>query len=491
MKKIYAIDWKRIHPGHQPMSTDQYYTALANRVLNALDKSGAKVILENDAAMCDAAVRLTAWFEDICSGNMLWPVVNKVCQQRYGKPLPFYDTTEYYPGEPNIQDIKLLLWDIIQSYFQDSVVNPENAGIDLAASKILDIFDEEYETAPETEELMHYLADPAITSDYWKARKAIEWFSLGSYLSLRSSFDLMDSLDELEGEYAGIMEYSVRLRHYFITQSYVVQLTAAQWLSMATCRDMEVDTTLFYSAGYDIVERGDDVFVLRNISDGNEIRVETDSFDANWLRKTSPNVKRVFCDIVGYNGKFYQVGAMVSDPAPASEEAALKRIEDRKIMADNAIYSHELFQKLGEPIVFLKGIDEVMDFYTKRLGSKMTESMRKDTEKYLRENSEHGMVAIMSDPKQGYLTICHSIPAIKAPNNPWYSKEYAMEHALDLVVSPNAIDYYAAVYLVENGMLPDAALTSRNGYEDGNRLLQDNARYFVDYFFAKREEFGA
>lgn len=66
-----------------------------------------------------------------------------------------------------------------------------------------------------------------------------------------------------------------------------------------------------------------------------------------------------------------------------------------------------------------------------------------------------------------------------------------MEHALNLVVSPNAIDYYAAVYLVENGMLPDAALTSRNGYEDGNRLLQDNARYFVDYFFAKREELEA
>ena len=56
------------------------------------------------------AIRLTGWFEDLCSELGFWSVVNTTCRQRYGKILPFYDTSDYYPGEPNPQDIQLLLW---------------------------------------------------------------------------------------------------------------------------------------------------------------------------------------------------------------------------------------------------------------------------------------------------------------------------------------------------------------------------------------------
>ena len=136
---------------------------------------------------------------------------------------------------------------------------------------------------------------------------------------------------------------------------------------------------------------------------------------------------------------------------------------------------------------FLKGIDELMDFQTNVLGMKMTDDYRRHIEQYLQENTEQGMVAMMSDPGYGFLTISRSIPAIKAPNNPWYDQQYAKENALDLIVEPMAIDYSATVYLVENGMLPDAAINSNEGYEHGRQLVQVNARYLADYFFAKHE----
>lgn len=490
MKKVFPIDWKKIHPDGRPMSTDMYYTALGNRVLKVLEETGIIAVLKKEDMMRDAAVRLTAWFEDICSGNKLWSVVNTVSRQRFGKPLPFFDTSDYYPGEPNIQDIQLLLWDIIQSHYQDRIINPENAGIEMAAEMICDIFDEEYETAPETEELMDYLADPTIASDYWKARKAMEWFSLGSYLSLRSKIDLLEALEEQEhNEMFHLKAYTMRLVHTFVSQRYLMQLTAAEWLSMATHREMNIDITHIQNGGYEILQRGEETFLLRDLISGEELRVQTESFDTGWLKTMASGIKKIFCQLIGYNGKLYQCGAMVSDPCKEVEEGYINSIRERLNMEDNARYSHELFlQKAGAPIVFLKGIDEFMDFHIKRLGSKESEGFRKEMERYLRESSEQGMVAMMSDPEQGYLTISCAIPAIKAPNNPWYNQTYAQKNALNLMVRHQSLDYYAAVYLVENGMLPDAALTSTKGYEHGRKLVQDNARYMVDYFFAKHKD---
>ena len=114
--RIYPKDWKEIHPGHADMSTDFYYSQLASRVLAVLENDGIDAVLDEPAWIRDAAVRITAWFEDLCNGTGLWSVVNTVCRSRYNRLLPFFDTSVYYPGEPNVQDIQLLLWDIIQSY---------------------------------------------------------------------------------------------------------------------------------------------------------------------------------------------------------------------------------------------------------------------------------------------------------------------------------------------------------------------------------------
>ena len=489
MKKIFPIEWRRMHPGQCPMSTDLYYTALSNRVIKVLEETGIEAVLPYEDMLHDAAVRLTAWFEDLCSGNNLWAVVNMVCRERFGKPLPFYDTSDYYSGEPNIQDIQFLLWDIIQSHYHDRIINPENPGILMAAVRIVNIFDEEYETAHETEEMMNYFANPAIADDYWEARKAIEWFSLDSYLSLRSSIDLKEALSEEDYDrHFHVLAYSMRLGHVFVSQRYLMQLTAAQWLSMVTHREMNVDVTYGQTNGYEVIQRGDDIFLLRDTLSGEELKVQTESFDLDWLKKTAPKVKKIFCQIVGYNGKFYQYGAMMPDPEKEHEEYLLESIRERRRKEENARYSHGMFQqKAGAPIVFLKGIDELLDFQTSVLGIKMTDDYRGHIKQYLQENTENGMVSMMSDPEFGFLTISRSIPAIKAPNNPWYDQQYAKENALDLIVEPLAIDYSAAVYLVENGMLPDAAINSNEGYEHGRQLVQDNARYLVDYFFAKHE----
>ena len=97
-KRIYPKDWKEIHPGNADMSTDSYYSQLASRVLDVLEDDGIDEVLDEPAWIRDAAVRITAWFEDLCNGTGLWSVVNTVCRNRYKRLLPFFDTSVYYNG---------------------------------------------------------------------------------------------------------------------------------------------------------------------------------------------------------------------------------------------------------------------------------------------------------------------------------------------------------------------------------------------------------
>ena len=487
-KRIYPKDWKEIHPGNADMSTDSYYSQLASRVLDVLEDDGIDEVLDEPAWIRDAAVRITAWFEDLCNGTGLWSVVNTVCRNRYKRLLPFFDTSIYYNGEPNVQDIQLLLWDIIQSHYVDRIINPENLGIATAANDVLNIFDEEYETAPETEEMIDFLTNPALANDYWQARKAMEWFALDSYLSLRTRISFEESKpDKIKDEYDNIRVYHSMLSHSFFDRQNLLSLTAAEWLSAATGHQMILDDTLKQNRVYNIVSNNEETILLRDILNGNEVNVQIDSFDPHWLKQHRQTAKIVTCSIIGFNGKNYHFGTMFTNPSEEYLEKYKETMEDEERNKVNTEYTAELFQNAtqGKPIVFVKGIDEFMDFHIHKMDSKVTDEFRKAMENHLRQNAESGMAAFMSDPEAGLLTITRAIPAIKAPHNPYYDKEYAQKNALDLIVEPRVIDYSAICTLLDNNYLPDAALTSIYGYEHGRALVQQNSQFMADYFFSQ------
>ena len=470
------------------MSTDFYYSQLASRVLAVLENDDIGIILDESAWVRDAAVRITAWFEDLCNGTGLWNVVNTVCRSRYNRLLPFYDTSNYYPGEPNLQDIQLLLWDIMQSRYSDRIINPENASIAKVANDLLCIFDEEYETAPETDEMIAFLTNPSLENDYWQARQVMEWFALDSFLSLRTLISFEESKpDRMDEEYAAIKAYHSKLTHSFFDRKNLLSLTSSEWLSAATGHKMTLDGTLRQGRAYNVVSCNEETVVLRDILNGNEVSVQVDSFEPHWKKQHLPTAKTLICHIVGFDGKNYHFGAMFTNPNEEYLEEYRETMADEERQKDNIKYTAELFLKAsqGKPIVFVKGIDEFIDFQTNRMNSKVTEQFRKEMQRHLRQNAENEMAAFISDPKCGMLTITRAIPAIKAPNNPYYDKEYAQKNALSLIVDPDVIDYSALCTLLDNNYLPDAAFVSSNGYINGHELVQQNSQYMADYFFSE------
>lgn len=122
------------------------------------------------------------------------------------------------------------------------------------------------------------------------------------------------------------------------------------------------------------------------------------------------------------------------------------------------------------------------------MGAKtIPDEVKKDLEKNILSRTEDGMLALMAMPDLGILNITDGIPAIKAPSNPYYNKDYAKEVGTSLFLNTNAIDYEAACILLKHNYLSDAALQHIEGYGRGHQLLQDNAQFVVDYMFAEHQ----
>lgn len=108
MNHIFPKDWVDVHPYKQSDDVDKYFAKLADKVYVTILQSPLYDISLGDPK--DLSIYLTLWFEDIISGTNVWRTVNRECMRRIGAPLPFYDIKNYYEGEPNIEDIRVLLW---------------------------------------------------------------------------------------------------------------------------------------------------------------------------------------------------------------------------------------------------------------------------------------------------------------------------------------------------------------------------------------------
>ncbi|MBO4739339.1 MAG: DUF3843 family protein [Bacteroidales bacterium] len=496
MKKIYPIEWKHSHPKKMATKTDRYYTDIANKVLNILSISKFETILPNADLLRDMALSLTLWFEDICSNLGFWKVATETFQKRYGKPLPFYDTSEYYQGEPNPQDIQLLLWDMLQAWQDDEFINPESSNIILVAKEIYKLFQQEYEYAPETQEMQQYLANPLIGVDYWQTRQVIEWLSTFGYFNMRSQTSratilakILEESNESEDddeEYYQPLIYSVSISHTFNDRHNLLSITTPEWLSAAINRPFTLDTTYLKNKLYSIGKLSDTTLQLQDETNKNIFPIEIDSFTSKWFKEyKNKQGCLISCGIVKFNEKYYQCGMLISDIH--SKDNILKDIQEQEYNHQIGITNNELFKRVsnGMPILFMKGVKETMDFYTKKVKFKKTIELEHQVKNLIYNYAENHPIAIMGTKDQGFLTITSNVPAINAPNNPYYNADFAKKHALCFFIDPNVIDYEAACLLSQLGYLSDATISSSKGYEYGRNLLQNNAQFVLDYMFAE------
>ena len=489
IKKIYPAEWRKMHPDGMRADSDQYFAGIANQVAQLLAHSGIEDVFPDGNDISVAAKRLTGYFEDICTGLGIWETLIDTFKKRYGKTMPFHDTSEYYPGEPNPQDVQLLLWDIIQSFGSNRFINPENPGIASVSWDIYSIFDREYDDAPDTPELVEYLHDPVMQTDFWQMRKRLEWIFMNSYINLRGYLDFEDSIEEIShDQHAEMKAYVSYLQHLYTDRHNMAMLTPAEWLAALSGQRIDLDSTLFTNRCYRIIGNEIDTIRVRDLANNSEYSVEKYSFDERWINNLSlaDGEKNVFMGLVRYNDKFFQCGTLVDIPTE-DVDAILKQVRDYDYQRSLAPSNKEQFRKAsgGKPIVFVKGLDKLTEFYKKKIKVQLPEDYMNHLRDTVREHTTDGMMALMGTPDSGVLIITGYIPAIKHKDNPFYDPDFSAQYGQGLLMNPNAIDYSAVCTMIDLGMLSDVSLKSFQGQEHGHKLLQDNIQFVADYMFAQ------
>jgi hypothetical protein len=116
----------------------------------------------------------------------------------YGKYLPFYRADEYFEKEINLADVYFLVWYYINTTQSAGFLFPHHILISEIAENVMEVFEDEWEYAPENNFLKsHYVINES-ENDYYIARKLIDTVLFKTYLfSIDSYFDLVDSEKEI------------------------------------------------------------------------------------------------------------------------------------------------------------------------------------------------------------------------------------------------------------------------------------------------------
>src|SRR5680860_1229830 len=189
-KKIYIKDWLELKPYESHKPTDTYYLKIANdlkSIFMDIDFMAFRLYLE-DAEIKMLFFFLVFQFEDVVSGTNIFDTFRKEHKMLNEKPLPFYTTRTYYEDEINQADVTFLSWYFLNTVQQRDFALPHHKVFPAFAEKVMEIFDREYEYAPENEALKPYYRVDENETDYYKIRSIVETILLGTSRCLAKSF---------------------------------------------------------------------------------------------------------------------------------------------------------------------------------------------------------------------------------------------------------------------------------------------------------------
>lgn len=487
-------EWRNNNPYREQFQSDIYYTKLSNRIVKILEKSSLNTSLPRKESLKVAAMTIARWFEDICTGIGFWHTVNIECQRRYGKPVPFYDTKDYIMGEPNIQDIQLLLWDFLSVLYDDEMVNPMNPGIMRTSVDIFNLIDKEWETADSTDELLDFISDPLVGTNYWATRDVLEWISMSTYINtngiklyLRDLYKLQE--ENYDSEHLDIYSYSRKWEHIFMDRHNLLSFTSSEWLSSICDRDIDINTDLFKQRIYTILNYTPTALMLKDCVNGKVVNVNPDSIEESWLDSEQCRPGEVICcALVQIKGVYNLCGMMLSAEDPAFSEPVNEqnRFLD-KLKDSNHILADKFYKASnGKHIIFINGEKE-LDRLLRGLDFDLDHPEIKKMKDGLYEHNNKMQIAAVWSPGLGVQYITRHIAAIKSADNKLYNEDYGNEHAHVFICNTNIINHHNARMLVREGMLPDASFVNHIDARQGRETLQQNAEFLVDYYFSEHE----
>jgi len=478
--RISHQEWIKLHPHNKPASSDSYFVKLANHFLDLIETEFKDSF--TDKTKRTIALSVAAYFEDIISEFGLWQGFTRKHYQMYGKYLPFYESSnDYIPEEINLEDVLFLIWSIMQMEKRETekmMLNPENMGIVALGLTIFKILDEEYETAPENEDLYHFFTESINYDDFIQFRPLPAWLYYHSYLIAPYTdghFEkAMENLNKYK-EHKEMFSYTIKYSLIFQNPCGPLALKTNEWLSAIVGEDTALGKMLLqiqfkYKAPntYLVTDHNEHGITLLPFDSNEPVFLSKNTFNKDAPYKTGDVV---YCNLIFYNGK-WELNGLIMNVSPEQYEKDRKETEKHKA---NAEYSINLFLKANnnKPICYFKNGKKYEDFFN--VAFNPAEKMKK--------NPLKGYENIVSfiNPAEGITTIADLAEYIKDKTNPCYNKEIAEEYGLcvftEFELFKGLIDYF-----VTKKLLSDLSMNSILGKIHGKKLVQENLDFMFRFF---------
>ena len=490
--RIYIGKWLELKPYHRQASTDMYYLRLCNEVKEVLIQVEYFILQKylDKEALDLLSCFLVSYFEDIISETHIWSAFVKKHTALYGKELPFYPAGEYYEGEINEQDIAFLVWYFLNTIREEKFISPYNEFIEDIASDVMDIFDEEYEYAPENETLKAYYRVVPAETDFYIVRNCIDNILFKSYLFCTDTrFRLLESEEELlEGEFnihnENMLLYLNENRDSFLHSrcTRLLSMKGKEWAAEVLGKSHPLYADLYNMSqkilGFFLYKGQNDTHItLEHIASEKKFLLTKKSFDHhNQLKKVDTIV---FMGLVQWREEWWFSGIYTQQEFNrelVQEEKKSTKSKAAVAFLDHAQNAPEFLQKQEKaflefnnnaPIAFLPAekiesfLNDYLAYYnaslnlsaeereasTKRAKEKGYSLEEEEENKDLLDTEEPGLVFF--NPESGCEIAVGINSAFPAKENPYYQEDESEDAVFRLFMSED-FSKELAMYCIDN-----------------------------------------
>ena len=224
---------------------------------------------------------VVSYFEDKISETKIFETFVNTHLDLYQKPLPFYKCEDYIKEEINLDDVKFVIWYYLELSSKSGISSPNNRLVQISALIFMEIFELEYEYAPENEALIKFYTPPAIFETYYDARDFLHKIIFENYLLYPdtgltiaekqvSLFD--DTLNEDHSNYqlAQVLVNEHTTEYLYNCRTKLLALSAQEWGAELLGADHKFYTDLKEMSkrviGYfQVIKRTKEHFILKHI----------------------------------------------------------------------------------------------------------------------------------------------------------------------------------------------------------------------------------
>ena len=471
---------KDCHPKGMQSATDTEYARIATEVATAMAKEGVEDIPVD--GIRQMALNITMYFEDIIADAGIWRAFTSKMKEMYGRQLPFYDIDEenYFDDEPNIEDVKFIVWYTMLEVHHGKIGNPENPVLERLALAAYNVLEQHYETVPVNESLKDYFHNPQFIDDFYNQRDALKWLYLSCYLTyiphaLDVIIDHARQMAETIDSPLDAAFYHVESLLAYISEIGPLGLKPQEWMA-AILRANGNDEAASKVESQRLMDYR--MYKIENADDGRSVSfkdISGDTFTVTASELNDPEDecfqrKSIVAAFVEYDGAWHLNGISSWGNDLKMFDDMAEDYEGHKNL-QNA-YDDMIKESKGTHLFYFADTAELKQFLLKHLPA--DEDAEKNFE--LPADQKNIMLYVPEKSTEDFQIIPDGALCVKDERNPYYNQKWSRNQALNFVLS---VMPEVQQCLISQGFLPDAAINSSKGVERGNEIVQQNFDFLV------------